>query len=474
MIAGSALRVTAADALNGASIVCDQSGALEVWTPDVPWSYALMLPVDAPDTLEESIVGVRARTDVEVLSGAAGMFLTDAAGRTALGEVVVDAARGRSTIVLDGSPASRRLCIRSGAGGAAHLRVHGVTTRLRRRFDITEIIDNVLPVMLRMPGEPALAAIASGLSSRLKRHVSAQDIGALECARAPIAVPFERVFDDAVGRFVLDETAQLTALLPTYDASKMDRRSGYLGPDYFEKFFRQSTIRVYHLIDQLRELGLSRGSVLEIGSLCGQFAMPLRRLGFDVTAVDRYRAYQGAYAGFVTHMRKAGVHVVETERHDETEIIAALGQFDAVISVAVIEHIPHTPREFLGMLASHVRPGGLLVLDTPNIARYWNRKRLAEGLSIHPAIEDQFHSTIPFEGHHREYTAQEMRWMLEQAGCRDVRTRMLDYNPLQYCELWADHVEALLATTVDPSLADTVLVAGQVSGDPESLSPSNA
>ena len=474
MIAGSALHVTAADALNGASIVRDDAGAMDVRTPEAPWAYAVMLPIDAPATHDDAVVGVRTRVDVEVLAGDVGLFLTDADARTAIGEVVVKAGAGRATVVVNGNPAARRLCVRSGAAGGAHVKVHGIATSVRRRFDVTYIIDDVLPAMLRTPGEPALAAIASALSSHRKQSVSPQDIGALQCTRAPIAVPLERIFADPLGTVVLEETARLTALLPTYDASKMDWRSGYLGPDYFEKYFRQSTIRVCHLIEQLRELGLTRGSVLEIGSLCGQFAMPLARLGYDVTAVDRYRAFRGAYAGFVAHLRRAGVRVVEADRHDENDIIAGLGHFDAVISVAVIEHIPHSPREFLTMLASRVRPGGLLALDTPNVARYWNRRRLADGSSIHQPIEYQFYAPVPFEGHHREYTAGEMRWMLEQVGCRDVRTRMLDYNPFQYRELWADHVEALLATTVDPSLADTVLVAGQVSGDAESLSPSNA
>ena len=130
--------------------------------------------------------------------------------------------------------------------------------------------------------------------------------------------------------------------------------------------------------------------------------------------------------------------------------------------MAVIEHIPHTPREFLGVLAGHVSPGGVLALDTPNVARYWNRKRLADGLSIHQPLHDQFQSGIPWEGHHREYTAPELTWMLEQVGCRDVRSRLFDYNALQFPELSAQHLEAVLAAAVDPSLADTVLAAGRM------------
>jgi hypothetical protein len=84
-------------------------------------------------------------------------------------------------------------------------------------------------------------------------------------------------------------------------------------------------------------------------------------------------------------------------------------------------------------------------------------------------VEDLFFADIPYEGHHREYTAAEMKWMLERMGCRDVRTTLFDYNLLQFAELSVEHIDALLAIAVDPTLADTVLAKGVVSGpDPAS------
>jgi 2-polyprenyl-3-methyl-5-hydroxy-6-metoxy-1,4-benzoquinol methylase len=290
-------------------------------------------------------------------------------------------------------------------------------------------------------------------------------IGGLQARRVPIPVPFAELFTDALGRVVVGSADALISLIPTYDSSRMDPRDGYLGQEHYARYLRQSTIRVYHLIDQLRRLGVTSGSVLDVGSLFGQFAIPLQRLGFTVTAVDRYRAYQGAFDGYTTFMRAEGVRVVETDRADEGALIGELGSFDVVICMAVIEHVPHTPRELLKMLVSHVAPGGVLALDTPNIASYWNRKRLAGGQSIHQPIENQFFCAIPYEGHHREYTASEMEWMLQQVGVTDIGTSMFDYNLLQFDELSREHIDALLAISVDPTLADTILVAGSVGAD---------
>jgi 2-polyprenyl-3-methyl-5-hydroxy-6-metoxy-1,4-benzoquinol methylase len=159
-------------------------------------------------------------------------------------------------------------------------------------------------------------------------------------------------------------------------------------------------------------------------------------------------------------MQSSGVRVVETSSQNEVDIIGQLGEFDAVISMAVIEHVPHTPREFLHSLVSHVRPGGILAVDTPNIARYWNRKRMAEGKSVHQPIDLQFYSDIPYTGHHREYTADEVVWMLKQVGVRDIAVKLFDYNVLQFDELSAEHVEALLTMALDESCCDMILAAG--------------
>jgi 2-polyprenyl-3-methyl-5-hydroxy-6-metoxy-1,4-benzoquinol methylase len=446
----------------GAAIRGAPNDSLEICTAAAPWAYAALLPLSTVEVGAEA-VGISASIDVEVVTGLAGLFLTDSAAQQPLApEMSLGPASGRTTVRLD-APTARasRLCIRTGVEGPAHLRIYRLQSWARRRFDVAGVIDDLMPLLLKSSNGRRLELVAAALSRERCGRVSADEIGALASTRSPIAVPFDTMWDDPAGLVIAAATRQLTALLPTYDPTKMDARAGYQGRDYFTKFFRQSTVRVYHLAEQLREMGMTSGSVLEIGSLFGQFVLSLQRLGYETTAVDRYRAYDGAYTGYTAYLRAAGVNVIETDRTDEADIIAALGRFDAVIAMAVIEHIPHTPRHCVEMLATHVRPGGLLLLDTPNIARYWNRKQLADGVSIHPAIADQFYAPSPFEGHHREYTAAEIAWILEQVGCADIRTRLFDYNVLQFQELWPDQMTAFLASIVDSTLADTVLVGGR-------------
>jgi 2-polyprenyl-3-methyl-5-hydroxy-6-metoxy-1,4-benzoquinol methylase len=160
-------------------------------------------------------------------------------------------------------------------------------------------------------------------------------------------------------------------------------------------------------------------------------------------------------------MRAEGIRIVSTSRESELDQIAALGRFDVVLAGALIEHVPHTPRHLLETLLGTVRPGGLLLLDTPNVARYWNRRALERGETIFQPIEDQFLSEPPWEGHHREYTADELKWMLEHIGCEEVDVEFLDYNMLQYEALSAEHIECLATIVEDPSQSDILLAAGR-------------
>jgi 2-polyprenyl-3-methyl-5-hydroxy-6-metoxy-1,4-benzoquinol methylase len=222
-----------------------------------------------------------------------------------------------------------------------------------------------------------------------------------------------------------------------------------------------NVVRVVRLVELLKRRGFEAGEVLEVGAWFGSFALALCRLGYDVVACDRYSSYGDAFDGNLELMREEGIRIVSTNRESELDQIAALGRFDIVVAGAVIEHIPHTPRHLLKTLYDAVRSGGLLLLDTPNVARYWNRRALERGETIFQPVEDQFLSEPPWEGHHREYTAGELTWMLEHVGCEEVDVEFLDYNMLQFEELSEEHIECLATIVEDPSQSDTLLAAGR-------------
>ena len=72
----------------------------------------------------------------------------------------------------------------------------------------------------------------------------------------------------------------------------------------------------------------------------------------------------------------------------------------------------------------------------------------------------EFYADIPCGGHHRDYTADEVVWMLKQVGCRDIAVTLFYYNLLQFDELTPEHVDALLTMALDETCCDIILAAG--------------
>jgi SAM-dependent methyltransferase len=89
---------------------------------------------------------------------------------------------------------------------------------------------------------------------------------------------------------------------------------------------------------------------------------------------------------------------------------------DAVLLADVIEHLPGSPLPLLEEIRRVLRPGGRLVLTTPNATRIHARLKLLAGRSVWPPLhvilgEDAIHPS-----HHREYTRSDLETVLTLAG----------------------------------------------------------
>lgn len=89
-------------------------------------------------------------------------------------------------------------------------------------------------------------------------------------------------------------------------------------------------------------------------------------------------------------------------------------KFDLIILLEVIEHIPTPAHVTIGRLKPLFKPDGLLFMSTPNLFRLRNLIRMALGIEF----LDRFTVARPGQGlgHQLEYSADHLRWQLEQAG----------------------------------------------------------
>jgi SAM-dependent methyltransferase len=118
---------------------------------------------------------------------------------------------------------------------------------------------------------------------------------------------------------------------------------------------------------------------------------------------------------------------------DENELPMADESFDAVILNNVIEHMYH-PLHLLSESRRILRKNGILVITTPNQANLKNRMKLMLGGSIYYPLrlwlgEGDEHirkmGKMHFAGHIREYTANEIRVMVEMARLELISLKML-------------------------------------------------
>lgn len=138
----------------------------------------------------------------------------------------------------------------------------------------------------------------------------------------------------------------------------------------FAPLHRLGPARMTYLRDQLaahfgRKLPAAKPlaglRVLDIGCGGGLVSEPLSRLGATVTGIDP--AADNVEAAR-THADISGLDI--DYRAVTAEEIAATGeQFDAVLCLEVVEHVPD-PAAFIRLAASLVRPGGILVASTIN------------------------------------------------------------------------------------------------------------
>lgn len=195
------------------------------------------------------------------------------------------------------------------------------------------------------------------------------------------------------------------------------------------------------------------GRLLDVGCAAGEFAAQAIAQGWRVDGVEREPALAEA-----ARARGVSVHVGD---FDTGSLPWESSTFDAAVAGEVIEHLVDTDH-LLAEMARLVRPGGVLIVTTPNLASLENRVRLLFGR--YPMWMDH---RVEGAGHLRYYTPRILKAHLQTHGFR-VERHVGNWVPV-VPQRWADDRRfPWLARTGDwfPSLAMGILMkARRVSGD---------
>jgi 2-polyprenyl-3-methyl-5-hydroxy-6-metoxy-1,4-benzoquinol methylase len=117
-----------------------------------------------------------------------------------------------------------------------------------------------------------------------------------------------------------------------------------------------------HYIDLIKNLGVSGGKLLDIGAATGFFMSIAKKRSFRVVGVELsdFAARKG---------RENGLDIVTGDllnTNFEGE------SFDVITMFDVLEHVPD-PKKLIQEVSRVLRPGGLIIINTPDAESLWAR-----------------------------------------------------------------------------------------------------
>jgi SAM-dependent methyltransferase len=92
--------------------------------------------------------------------------------------------------------------------------------------------------------------------------------------------------------------------------------------------------------------------------------------------------------------------------------------FDVILFCEILEHLLMNPLHCLREINRCLKPNGILITTTPNVARLGNVFAIIDGASIY----DPYSGFGPYGRHNREYSLTELNKLLEFAGFKSTKS----------------------------------------------------
>ena len=211
---------------------------------------------------------------------------------------------------------------------------------------------------------------------------------------------------------------------------------------------RETMPRLEETLRAVRPFLTEQSHVAEIGpGYLGRMCQG--RIGCEVVAYDKGNAFKKLYARY-------GIPYDYLDLHNALPLRAKTDHFDVILLCEVIEHVARWPINILTELRGWLKPGGLLMLTTPNLTRTTNRIRLLLGRRLFAPFQPE-HLLM---AHVREYTLPEIRYLMEQAGYETraeyrtfpdvLKPKITQAAYTLWCRLFPTHSNIIFAWGTNP------------------------
>ena len=205
---------------------------------------------------------------------------------------------------------------------------------------------------------------------------------------------------------------------------------------------------------------LAHGKVLDVGIYPGLFTYVIKQLGVDVEAVDLEPERIPSELGKFLKIHQVDIEADEIPLEDSS--------YDAILFLAILEHLRLNPLAVLRRLKGLLKPGGRLFVQTPNLG-YWRCRLnvlLGKSFDESPYAAYSRLETLGHPGHIRVYTMSEVKEILEKCGFKIELARFFNNDDLE--PLWPPGITLVNRITgYLPSLKRQVFVIAK----PELIEP---
>lgn len=224
-------------------------------------------------------------------------------------------------------------------------------------------------------------------------------------------------------------------------------------------YFLVHESRYKKILGEIREIGEKKLKILDVGCYPYHLGRALELMGHEVWGIAS------------THEpianKKVSIINIETDPFPYKD-----NSFDLVLCSEVVEHLPHSPLPALAEMYRVTKPGGFLLVTTPNITRSINQGKMLLGRSpmydIDALLANEGKGSNLYHRHNREYTLGELTRLVTHAGwTMHKKTHMISYSPFRrknrtdHPVVWTGKLANYLAMAAVPRLRDTLLVIGK-------------